>query len=151
MTEHSFTLFADYFQFYLQDEHYDDEPDLDYDEAATTRILVEDTRLTVLTARNMDVPVTVAITDTAPPCDLSQWDHVIEASIASPSGKLAIAGCTDYLPEAARIAVPPGPLRIRALFGNLDKLSDNRLDGEDHYRLEIWPAQNGPSQTLKQG
>lgn len=151
MREHRFELFADYFQFYLADAETEEEPDLDgYEAAQTTRVIVQDTQFIALAARNMNVPVTVAVLDAAPECDLEAWDHVVELSISSPSGKLVVAGCTDYLPDAARIPVPAGSLRVRALFGDLDKLSENQLDGDDHYRVELWPALPEPLKITKQ-
>ena len=151
MKEHSFELFAVYFQFYLQDDASQEEHDLDgYDAAQTTRVVSQDTRFVVLTARNMDVPVTVVIADSAPAFDPEVWDHIVELSVTAASGKLAIAGCTDYLPEAARIDVPKTPLRVRVLFGDLDKLSEDQLDGDDHYRIEIWPAALAPVEVIKQ-
>ena len=65
-------------------------------------------------------------------------------------GKLAIAGCTDYLPDAARITVPAGTLRVRVLFGDLDKLSADGLEGDDRYRVEMWPGEARPLAILKQ-
>ena len=151
MSEQKFSIFADYFQFYLQDDATEDVPDLDgYDAAQTTRVIVQENGFTVLTARNMDVPVTVVVADGAPDYDADTWDHIAEFSIASPAGKLAIAGCTDYLPDAARIAVPAGTLRVRTLFGDQTKLSEDGLDGEDHYRIEIWPDAPTPLSIIKQ-
>jgi hypothetical protein len=56
------------------------------------------------------------------------------------SGRLVVAGCTDYFPDAARIDVPPGSYRARIYSGNLNSLSDDGLDGDDHYRVALWNA-----------
>ncbi len=55
------------------------------------------------TVRDMDVPVTVEISDLPPDEDIKIWDQVSECTLEVSSGRLVIAGCTDYYPDAARI------------------------------------------------
>jgi hypothetical protein len=56
------------------------------------------------TARNMTVPVEVEVLDRPPGGeDLRAWDQVHECAIDLPSGRLFVAGCTDSVPDAARI------------------------------------------------
>ena len=92
------------------------------------------------TVRNATVPVVVEITDNKPDDDFNSWDQVTECSIEVTSGRLVVAGCTDYFPDAARIDVPPGSYRARIYSGNLNSLSDDGLDGDDHYRVALWNA-----------
>jgi len=61
-----------------------------------------------------------------------------------------IAGCTDYFPDAMRIPVPPAVYRVRVSYGGLDTLSDDGLEGDDHYRLQLWPATSIAISVLKQ-
>lgn len=98
----------------------------------------------------MDVPVVVEIHDQEPAADLSDWDHVVEAEINVPSGRLVVAGCTDYFPEASRVEVYPGSYRARVSYGALQTLSENGLEGEDHYRVQLWCAPPIPVRVLKQ-
>lgn len=49
-----------------------------------------------------------------------------------------IAGCTDYFTEAQRIEVQKGIYRVRIYYGNLDKLSEDGLDGDDFYEIHMW-------------
>jgi hypothetical protein len=102
------------------------------------------------TVRNMDVPVVVDVTDEAPNDDVADWDQVNECSLDVSSGLIVIAGCTDYFPEAARIAVPAGSYRARVYYRGLDSLSDDGLEGDDHYRVVLWPAAPGPVNVIKQ-
>jgi hypothetical protein len=90
------------------------------------------------TVRNMDVPVLSEIHDQEPKDDFCEWDHVVEASLDVRSGRIAIAGCTDYFPDAARIEVPPGEHRARVSYGALDTLSEDGLSGGDRYRVQLW-------------
>jgi hypothetical protein len=100
MTAYALELFADYFQFYLQDESV---PGIDGDswagDASDRMLAVAPGALAVGTVRNVDVPVTVEILGSEPPNDLEKWDHVTECSLAITSGKLVVAGCTDYSPK----------------------------------------------------
>ena len=66
------------------------------------------------------------------------WDQVNECDIDVPSGKIVVAGCTDYFPEAARIEVQPGHYRARIYYGNLNSLSHDGLDGDDQYKVVLW-------------
>ena len=151
MSEHSFKLFADYHQFYLQDEASRGIDGTAWDAAAVqNRIAVMQDAFAVSTARDMEVPVHVLIADQAPALDLAAWDHVVAFSINAPSGRLAILGCTDYLPDAARLDVPAGPLRVRVLLAGLDSLSEDGLEGDDRYRVELWPGDPVALEVLKQ-
>lgn len=153
-------IFADYHQFYLQDEraaeYFEDEveddkfpPDDWGDRLVTDMIAMAVGTVGIGTARNMTVPVTVEVLPAPPRDTLDGWDHVAEASLDAPSGTLVVAGCTDYLPEAPRISVPAGSLRVRACYGGLDTLSEDGLDGDDNYRVVVWPAPPGSVEVLK--
>jgi hypothetical protein len=98
----------------------------------------------------MNVPVTVEVLDAEPHSDLDCWDHVTECSLEAPSGRIVIAGCTDYFPDAARIQVEPGAYRARISYGSLDTLSEDGLDGDDRYRVQLWQAPPIDPRVIKQ-
>jgi hypothetical protein len=102
--------------------------------------------LCLLTARNVTVPLDLELRS-APlpppqPQDLAAWDHIVEASLDLPSGCLLVHGATDGLEDEdeGTIAVAPGLYRARVSYGSITTVSENRLDGEDHYRVALWPA-----------
>ncbi|SHE67080.1 hypothetical protein [Pedobacter caeni] len=135
-------LFADYFQFYIQDEKVDgDLSDKWTNEAVCILLAITDGTIGVGTVRNMNVPVNLKIFDSEPPF-LTDDEHVIgqinECDIEVSSGKIVIAGCTDYFPEAKRIELENGVYRARIYYGNLDKISEDGLDGEDFYEIHLW-------------
>ena len=131
---HTFNLFADYFQFYLQDEAIDgDLSDSWTDEAVTRLLAVAPGTVGVGTVRNMEVPVTLEVLTSEPPLDVVAYDHIVEGSLSVSGRNLVIAGCTDYFPEAARIQIEPGSYRVRVGFSGLEALSEDGLDGEDRY------------------
>lgn len=141
MTEYSVTLFADDHQVYLRDSASTGMDDANWNDAALkARVVVMEDAFAVSTARSMDVTVTVVVAPDAPDLDLSCWDHVVAFSIKAPSGQLAILGCTDCLPDAARLDVPAGVLCVRVLFAGLNTLSEDGLEGDDHYQIGLWPG-----------
>jgi hypothetical protein len=147
MTIHHFNLFADYFQFYVQDEEA-----LGLDilsrEDIDRMFAVAPGYVWVGTARNMHVPVTIEILEAEPALDLESWHHVTECSIDIPSGKLVVAGCTDYFPDAARIGVAPGTYRARVSGGGFDTVDG--LEGAESYRVQLWPGTATEPTVLKQ-
>ncbi len=144
------TLFADYFQFYLQDERAKgDLSDSWTEQAVVDMLALAPGTIGVGTVRNMNVPVVVEILDEAPSENLDAWDHVTECSIEIPSGRLVVAGCTDYFPDAQRIDVAPGSYRARIFYGRLDGISPNGLDGDDHYKVSLWPHKSKNPSVLK--
>lgn len=151
MRRFEFNLFADYFQFYFQDEHAEGDLSESWNREAVARMFaLAPGAVGVGTVRNMDVPVEVEVHDGEPAEDFDSWDHVIECSLEVPSGKIVIAGSSDYFPDAARIAVDPGSYKARISYGALDALSDDELDGDDHYRVQLWRAPGIEPRVLKQ-
>ena len=137
MQQIDLTLFADYFQFYIQD---DEESVGDLSEAwtpeATDRLLaVSDRVVGIGTVRNMDVAVHVYMVDDLPQIDDGEWDRVNRTSIECRTGRFVIAGCTDYFPDAKRIPAVKGVYDVLIGYKDLDKLSADRLDGKDSYHL----------------
>ena len=149
MIRRSLSVFADYFQFYLWDagmnprapEHYAP-PDL------KRRLKTGPNVVAILTARNMDVPVTVEIVEAEPSLDLAAWDHVAEASLRLPTGHLQLHECTGG--AVADFDITPGRYRIRLYQGGLDSIDNMGLEGNDRYHLVLWPAPHAEVRVLKQ-
>jgi hypothetical protein len=138
---YEFELLADYHQFYLQDESAPEEPEPGWTDAEVAAGLsVGPSVIRVGTARNTTVPVAIEVLEAEPAGDATAWDRVNDCAIDLPSGRLVVAGCTDYLPDAARIALRPGAYRARVYYGGLGALSADGLEGEDRYRVALWPA-----------
>ena len=150
MRAYKFKLFADYFQFYLQDEQAEGIQGESWTKEASDRMLaLAPGAIGVGTARNMYVPVTLEVQDAMSTDDIDSWDQVLECSIEIPSGRLMIAGCTDYFPDAARVSLLPGSYRARIYYAHLDSLSEDGLDGNDEYRVVLWPAPPSGLKILK--
>ena len=151
MQQYKFELFADYFQFYLQDEKAKGDLSESWTEEATQRLLaIAPETIGVGTVRNMNVPVAVEIHETEPTEDFDNWDHVVECGLNIPTGNIVIAGCTDCFPDAPRIKVKAGCYGARIFYGELDTLSEDGLEGGDHYKIVLWPASVSDVKILKQ-
>jgi hypothetical protein len=145
------SLFADYFQFYIQDEAVTGDLSEGWDADATARLLaIAPGTMGIGTVRSMDVPVVIEIHDDRPFEDSGEWDHVVEASVELMSGRVVIAGCTDYFPDATRIDVPPGCYLARVSYGGLNSLSEDGLRGDDHYRIQLWPGAPSEVRVIKE-
>ena len=106
MLSYRYNLFADYFQFYLQDETVDgDLTDAWTEQTVKNFLALAPGTIGVGTVRNMYVPVQVELLQSEPAESFEAWDHVNECDLEITSGTIVIAGCTDYFPEAARIRI----------------------------------------------
>ena len=149
MQKQSFTLFADYHQFYLWDEEVSPDAPSDYtDEDIARRLKAAPHVVVVQPVRAMTIPVTVEVHDTEPAFDQSAWDHIAECSLELPSGRLQVHECTGG--SVARFSVPPGAYRLRAFFGKLGSLDEDQFEGDDHYSVVLWPAPPTELRVLKQ-
>lgn len=100
---HHFDVFADYHQFYIQDEPVEGNLGDSWTPEATERLLaLAPGTVGVGTVRNMTVPVDIEIYDRPLDESLDAWDQVNECTIQIESGRIVVAGCTDYFPDAAR-------------------------------------------------
>lgn len=144
-----YEIFADYHQFYLWDHGTNPAPPNDYtDEDITRRIKAAPFVVVIQPERNMDVQVQLDVRDAPPDEPLDDWDHVAEASLELPSGRLEIHECTGGSIDI--IELPPGTYRVRACHGGLGTLSEDHTEGDDHYRLILWPAPFASVAVLKQ-
>ena len=145
----SYSIFADYNQFYLWDKDVGPNAPTDYTDAdIERRIKVAPNVVVIQPERNMDVPVVLEVTDSEPEPDFEEWDHIAEASLELPSGHLEIHECTGG--SIDQINLEPGTYRIRAYYGGLNELSEDGLDGNDHYKLILWRSSYSPVVVLKQ-
>ena len=137
---YEFQIYADYNQFYLECESSPHETDKvwDVENIAFSRMLgVGKGLIAVGTARYRTVPVTIEFHDSAPRLDLEIYSRLNECSLEVTASKLILSGCTEYLPDAARIRVEPATYRVRILYGNAEIVTDDS-EGEDFYVLQLW-------------
>lgn len=141
------TLFADYYQIHAFDEGSQaDFSDAWTDQTMADHLAVSADAVAIGTAVNVDVAVSVEVLDGPPVDDAAEFDHVVEASIRCPSGRLVVMGCTDFEPDARRFPVAAGGLRLRVSQSNLDRAFRAGIDSAkdpltmERLRLQVWPA-----------
>ena len=144
MQELSLMLFADYRQFYLQDDdaRFGDLSDAWTQEATEKLIAIADHAIGVGTARSVDVPVHVTVTSVLPELVGADWDRINRADLVCDSGRIVVAGCTDYFPDATRIHVAPGEYEVLVAYKNLASLSEDGLEGDDSYHVFLAPKKH---------
>lgn len=145
----AFNVFADYHQFYVWDQGMTAEAPTDYtDEDVRRRIKTVPYVVVIQPERNMTVAVEVEVHDSDPGFDPAAWDHIAEASLHLRTGRLQVHECTGG--PVAEFKVPAGWYRVRSLGGGFTSIDESGLEGEDHYRLVLWPAPAGEVQIVKQ-
>lgn len=151
LQQYQYKLFADYFQFYVEDENPIDTTEHIWDNNKTVEIGLALGKgiIAVGTERNFTIPFTLEVHDSEPDDDFSIWDRVNECSIEVPSGSLVIFGCTDYRPDAAEVRIDPQCYRARIYYGGLDTVIDFDK-GEDHYKMVLWAESFSGMKILKE-
>src|SRR5262245_37363752 len=120
-------IFTDYHQFSLCDPEYKSDVEEFTEEALARRMLAGRNEILVLTVRNLFATVVIETCDRDAVFVAEDWDHVAECSFEVESGRLEVVGCTDG--PVASLTVEPGVYRVRGLFGHLDAIADDGLDG----------------------
>ena len=78
--------------------------------------------------------------------DLTTYDHVVEGSINLKSGVLQMFPCLESVPTL-ELNLPPATYRIRIYSSNLASVDGD--DGDDYYRVRIWPEEYQQRKVLK--
>lgn len=144
-----YEIFADYHQFYLMDaEKNPCMPDEYTNKDIQRRIKAGKNIVVIHLEINTTVPVDLEILDSAPSESFENWSHIVEASLDLPSGKLQIEECCGETKDI--LVLPSGSYRIRAFYGDFDKLNFNGLEGNDHYKIVMWEAPLEDVRVLKQ-
>ena len=152
MTACKLEIFADYNQIYLHDESVEaDFADKWDDDALKNMAVVIDGAIGFATARNMTVPLEIFFCESEQPLDLDAWEHAVSCGVELGSGSLVVRGPSDYLADAKRINVKRGYYAAHLLFKGLNTLSEDDLEGDDYYRVVLWPSATTKQLKLLKG
>jgi hypothetical protein len=144
------TIFADYFQFIVMDmESGDDFSSLWTDEALERMVAVGNSAVSLGTLRNVDVEVEIHVVDELPKLPLAEYDHIAEGSFNTPTGSLAVMGCTGFLPDAYRVDVAPGSYQFLYLVRGVSSITDEWSPASDLYILYISRGEERPPALIK--
>jgi hypothetical protein len=95
-----------------------------------------DGEVVICLVRNAEVPVEVGIWDSEPQVVFGLWQHVVEAPLAT-RGAIEVQECATGASKAM-FTVEPGDYTVRVLFRSLDTVSEDGLQGEDFYEIQVW-------------
>jgi hypothetical protein len=134
------TALADGFQFHLRDEGsaYAIPPEWP-ESARDDRVYPAPGSLGILAAKNWFVPVAIEVVEAAPTIDAEAWDHIVEATLQLPSGRLVLAGGPTPGRDQPPVDLTPGSWRALILMGNLDRTAID-AEGDDYYKVVLWPG-----------
>ncbi|MEU4675024.1 hypothetical protein AB0F91_45565 [Amycolatopsis sp. NPDC023774] len=128
-------VFADYGSFLVQDDTA--RPDTNrafITDLMNNLIATTDGAIGVGTARRRTLPVIL--------------DVRTEAGLRTTSGRLVVSKF-DYRPTIPRTTVPPGDYTARTYANGFDTNSEDRIDGDDTYRVVLWPGPIVEPRVLK--
>ncbi|KDN19947.1 hypothetical protein [Amycolatopsis rifamycinica] len=119
------------------------------------RIGAEPGGIAIATARSDVVESSVELLPSPPPVD-SSAEHVVEADLPVPSGRLVISGPADYPSQEKFFSVLPGLYRARVSYvpAAAPSVTWNEHEYGEHYRyvVELWPvAGRSDVEVLRQG
>ena len=81
--------------------------------------------------------------------DYNKYDHIVEGGLDITSGNLEILDCPNTKVEL-ELKVNPGKYRVRVYSSNLASADIDEDEGDDYYKIEIWPDSNMERKVLKQ-
>ncbi len=144
---YDFSIFAEHFQFYVQDKNTEEDLSIYWDEDSRQALVSFLNEIVgIATVRSMEVPVSLKILEDEPKQEhLDDWDHVVQGSVSIPSGKLLITGPVSGDDEALNIDVVPGTYGLRAYYGSLDEVDSEGFEGDDFYQISMWKTDEPPA------
>jgi hypothetical protein len=151
MTYQTLSVFADYYQFYLQpcDDGPVELPNWLDDTIEQVRLAASGHAIAVRTNSSKVVPVVIEVVDSAPDHDVSGWDHVVEANMDVSTECVALTSPSVLQSEAQRIVLPSGSYRVRVYFGGLGS-DDTEAESAENYRIVLWSTKgNEPIEVIK--
>jgi hypothetical protein len=142
-------VFADYHQFYVQDGAVNPPAPEDWTDADIAhRAKAAANVVVVCPVRNMMVPVKVELHDVAPQLQSTAADHLVECSLALPSGHLQVRECTGG--AVLNWQLEPGQYEVAILYSCLDSVSSDGFDGDDNYQVLLWRGAGRPLRVLQE-
>jgi len=147
-----FRLCTDYHQFYLLDEGIKPPAPDDYNgpDVFVQRLLAKPHIIALMTFQPNTFSAAVEVLDGEPETDVAGWDHVVDASLEVPTGKLAVDTCCNGVAKRQRVA--PGWYRVRVCAGGMagwESVPEGQ-DPPERFRISLWPAESAPVRVLKQ-
>ena len=81
--------------------------------------------------------------------NFNKYDHVAEAGITIQSGLLQVLNFPQYK-SCLKLIIAPGKYRVRIYSSGLANVDTEADEGQDYYRIAMWPDNNMERKVLKQ-
>jgi len=81
--------------------------------------------------------------------NLDLYDHIVEVGLKVESGELQVLSCPTSSIEFKK-SIDPGTYRVRIYSSGLKSYDTDEEEGDDRYKIEIWPDTNKARKVLKQ-
>jgi len=138
--KYSLDFYTAYSQFYIRDKNAIGDTGSDTfwtTDAFNDRLAIEDGILGVGTECYGPVKGELYLLSVARDnIEMDKYDHIVEAGIEIKSGLLQIVDCPSSI-VAIEINIEPGFYRARIYSSNLASVDGD--EGDDFYKIEIWP------------
>jgi hypothetical protein len=148
--KHPLDFYTSYNQFYITDKNSEGPINADFwtTDAFNERLAIGEGILGVGTECYGPVKGEVhLISGTNNQDTLHAYDHVVEAGIEVKSGAIQILDCPNSNVEL-ELNIKPGTYRVRIYSSNLPSVEGD--EGDDYYKIEIWPDTKMERIVLKQ-
>ena len=140
----TFSLVADYCQFYLFDEGASPRYPEDITDADVLRQFKAVPNLVaVYTDAATEFAITVECDERPRELNPSSWAHIVEGPLNVPSGRVVLASPSSELAHAPAIAVKPGAYRVRVAVPH------NSEAGRRCYLVCLWPSALATVEVIK--
>lgn len=147
---HHLEFYSSHHQFYITDKSSDfatDSSNFWTQSAFDDRLAMEAGVLGIGTESYGSVRAELSILDAESiTSDFDAYDQVVEAGIDVNSGVPQVLNCPDSSVEL-ELAIKPARYRVRIYSANFASVIDD--DGEDHYKVELWPSDKMERNVLK--
>lgn len=80
--------------------------------------------------------------------EFNKYDHIVEGGLEVKSGTLQIINCPINQIEL-EINIAPGRYRVRIYSSNLKNTDIDEDEGDDYYKIEMWPDTSTDRIVLK--
>ena len=148
--KYKFNFYTQYHQFYLCDKtslKNTDSNDFWTTEATDDRMAIKSDIIGVGTECYGTIRGELNVLDSVNnQFDTSKFDHIVEGGVEIKSGILQILDCPNSNVEL-EVKIKPGTYRIRVYSSNLSSVIGD--EGDDYYKIEIWPNRNMARKVLK--
>lgn len=144
-----FDFYTQYNQFYLVDGSSSPITDGDFwnEKAYENRLALNDGVIGIGTECYGPVKGEINIlTQENPLINFLDYDHIVEGYIDIKSGALEVQDCPDSLVQL-EINLSKGLYIVRIYSSNLESVDGD--EGDDYYKIEIWPGEKISSRVLK--